>query len=396
MFWPALALVLGFTAWCVWLVQAVEHERAQVATRVGWLGEAQGLQHTLGRGGEIDGELAALVEAVEAGGAGAAVQSALTTVRATALATARHEALDGFVRAVRGETAALSQRLGQRWSALYVLTLAALLAAVTALALLVVATRRQRRAEALQVSLAEAMTAVDQARGEAEAASANKSAYVTHMSHELRTPLNAILGYTALLRELPALAADPEAREDLQRVALAGEHILGLIDAILDIARIEAGRLELRAAPFEPRALLGAVVELLRGQAREGVTLRVEAAPELPERLIGDAARLRQVLVNLVANALRFTARGSVVIRASHGAPGLRVVVEDTGPGIPRAEQALLFRPFSQLGGGDGRGSGVGLMLCRQLVEAMDGRIDVESEAGAGSRFWFEVPLATG
>lgn len=131
MFWPALALVLGFTAWCVWLVQAVEHERAQVATRVGWLGEAQGLQHTLGRGGEIDGELAALVEAVEAGGAGAAVQSALTTVRATALATARHEALDGFVRAVRGETAALSQRLGQRWSALYVLTLAALLAAVT-------------------------------------------------------------------------------------------------------------------------------------------------------------------------------------------------------------------------------------------------------------------------
>ena len=100
--------------------------------------------------------------------------------------------------------------------------------------------------------------------------------------------------------------------------------------------------------------------------------------------------------MNLVANALRFTARGSVVIRASHGAPGLRVVVEDTGPGIPRAEQALLFRPFSQLGGGDGRGSGVGLMLCRQLVEAMDGRIDVESEAGAGSRFWFEVPLATG
>ena len=396
MFWPAVALVLGFTAWCVWLVRAVEHERAQVATRVGWLGEAQGLQHTLGRGGEIDGELAALVEAVEAGGAGAAVQSALTTVRATALATARHEALDGFVRAVRGETAALSQRLGQRWSALYVLTLAALLSAVTALALLVVATRRQRRSEALQVSLAAAMTAVDQARSEAEAASANKSAYVTHMSHELRTPLNAILGYTALLRELPTLAADPEAREDLQRVALAGEHILGLIDAILDIARIEAGRLELKAAPFEPRALIGSVVELLRGQAREGVTLRAEAAPELPERMIGDAARLRQVIVNLVANALRFTAQGSVVIRASQGSPGLRVVVEDTGPGIASEGQALLFRPFSQLGGGDGRGSGVGLMLCRQLVEAMGGRIDVESEPGVGSRFWFEVPLATG
>ena len=394
-FWPALALVLGFTAWCVWLVQAVEHERAEVSTRVSWLGEAQALQHTLGRGGEIDGELRGLVEEVEAGAAGAAVRSALLAVQGTALATARHEALDGFVRAVRGETAALSLRLGQRWSALYVLTLVALLSAVTVLALLVVATRRQRQAEALQASLAEAMRAVDQARGEAVAASVNKSAYVAHMSHELRTPLNAILGYTALLRELPTVAADPEAREDLQRVALAGEHILGLIDAILDIARIEAGRLELKPAPFEPRALIESVVELLRGQAREGVTLRVEAGPELPARLIGDAARLRQVLVNLVANALRFTARGSVVIRVSEGSSGLRVVVEDTGPGISSEGQALLFRPFSQLDGGDGRGSGVGLMLCRQLIEAMGGRIDVESEPGVGSRFWFVVPLAT-
>ena len=184
-----------------------------------------------------------------------------------------------------------------------------------------------------------------------------------------------------------------------REAAAARRHGLAtpIADRLVEIVTgIEAGRLELKVAPFEPRALLGAVVELLRGQAREGVTLRVEAAPELPERLIGDAARLRQVLVNLVANALRFTARGSVVIRASHGAPGLRVVVEDTGPGISREEQALLFRPFSQLGGGDGRGSGVGLMLCRQLVEAMDGRIDVESEVGVGSRFWFEVPLATG
>ena len=394
LFWPALALMLGFAVWCVWLVRAVEHERAQVAERVGWLSEVQGLQQTVGRGASIDAELRRLAEATASGGE--ATRSALQAALASADAGGRREALDGFVRAVRGETAELSQRLGQRWSALYVLTFAALLSAATALALLVVATWRQRRAEALQRSLAEALAAVEAARADADAANANKTAYVTHMSHELRTPLNAILGYTALLREVPAVAADPEAAEDLQRVALAGEHVLALINEVLDISRIEAGHLELRAAPFELGGLLESVVQLLRGQAAAGVVLRAELAPGLVTRRVGDAPRLRQVIVNLTANALRFTTVGSVVLRASGSAGELMLEVEDTGAGISSVGLTQLFHAFAQVDGGDRRGSGVGLALCKQLVEAMGGRIGVESEVGKGSRFWVAVPLPVG
>jgi len=395
LFWPALALIFGFAAWCAWLVRAVEAERTQVADRVGWLGEAQGLQQALGRGGSIDEGLQRLAAATAMGG-GAATQTALQAALASDDAAARREAIDGFVRAVRGETAELSQRLGQRWSALYVLTLAALVSAATALALLVVATWRQRRAEALQRSLAEALAAVETARAEADAANTNKTAYVTHMSHELRTPLNAILGYTALLREVPAVAADPEAAADLQRVALAGEHVLALINEVLDISRIEAGHLELCVASFELGALLDSVVELLRGQASAGVVLRVELAPDLPTRRVGDAPRIRQVIVNLVANALRYTQAGSVVLRASGSAGEVKIEVEDTGAGISSVGLTQLFRPFVQVDGGDRRGSGVGLALCKRLVEAMGGRIGVASEVGKGSRFWIALPLPVG
>ncbi len=393
LFWPALLLVLGFVAWCVWLVAAVERERDLVSERVGWLGAAQALQKSLGRGEDIADGLAALRAETAAAGGGQAGQDALQAALQTDATVARQEALDRFVRSVRGETAELSQRLGQRWSALYVLTFAALLSVVTALALLVVATWRRRRAEALQLSLAEALAEVDQSRAEAEAANANKTAYVTHMSHELRTPLNAILGYTALLREMPAMISDRECAGDLERVALAGEHMLSLINAILDIARIEAGRLELKLAPFEPAALADSVAALLAGQAGPEVALRVVLAPDLPARLRGDAGRIRQVLVNLLANALRFTTRGSVALDVRYTAGELQVAVEDTGPGISDADMARLFQPFSQVGVGDGRGSGIGLALCKQLVEAMNGHIGVDSEPGRGSRFHFAVPL---
>jgi len=393
LFWPALLLVLGFVAWCVWLVAAVERERDLVSERVGWLGAAQALQKSLGRGEDIADGLAALRAETAAAGGGQAGQDALQAALQADATVARQEALDRFVRSVRGETAELSQRLGQRWSALYVLTFAALLSVVTALALLVVATWRRRRAEALQLSLAEALAEVDQSRAEAEAANANKTAYVTHMSHELRTPLNAILGYTALLREMPAMISDRECAGDLERVALAGEHMLSLINAILDIARIEAGRLELKLAPFEPAALADSVAALLAGQAGPEVALRVVLAPDLPARLRGDAGRIRQVLVNLLANALRFTTRGSVALDVRYTAGELQVAVEDTGPGISDADMARLFQPFSQVGVGDGRGSGIGLALCKQLVEAMNGHIGVDSEPGRGSRFHFAVPL---
>ena len=392
LFWPALLLVLGFVAWCVWLVAAVERERDLVSERVGWLGAAQALQKSLGGGEDIADGLAALRAETAGAGAGQAGQDALQAALQADATVARQEALDRFVRSVRGETAELSQRLGQRWSALYVLTFAALLSVVTALALLVVATWRRRRAEALQLSLAGARAEADQARAEAGAAYANKTAYVTHMSHELRTPLNAILGYTALLREMPAMISDRECAGDLERVALAGEHMLSLINAILDIARIEAGRLELKLAPFDPAALADSVAALLAGQAGPEVALRVVLAPDLPARLRGDAGRIRQVLVNLLANALRFTTRGSVALDVRYTAGEMQVAVEDTGPGISDADMARLFQPFSQVGVGDGRGSGIGLALCKQLVEAMNGHIGVDSEPGRGSRSHSAAP----
>ncbi len=384
-------LIVGFLTWCAWLIQAVERERAQVAERVSWLVEAQALQHALGRGEPIEAALRQLVS--ETATAGSAAGQSLAVVVETHAAAAREQALDGFVRAVRGETAELSQRLGQRWSALYVLALAALLSAATAMALLVVATRRRRRAEALQRSLSEALGAVRQARAAAETASANKTEYVTHMSHELRTPLNAIVGYTALLRELPAVTADPALAADLHRVAMAGEHMLALINGILDIARIEAGYLELKPAPFDLLALITSVLEMLRGQASDGVELRAVQAPELPLQRIGDVQRIRQVLMNLVANALRFTTTGAVVVRVGDAPGGVQVIVEDTGAGISKHGQEKLFRPFIQADGEDARGTGVGLALCKHLVEAMGGTIGVESEVGQGSRFWFVLPL---
>ena len=228
---------------------------------------------------------------------------------------------------------------------------------------------------------------------QAEAASRAKSAFLAHMSHEFRTPLNAVIGLSQLLqqRDLP-----PEVARFIGHIHQAGEQLLALTNDVLDLSRIESGAMQLEETVFEPAALLDAVCALLRPQAdAKGLALRLEAAPELPARLLGDPLRLKQVLLNLVGNAVKFTQAGTVTLRAEvterDGAHAtLRLEVRDTGIGIAPEVQARIFEPFAQADSSTTRrfgGTGLGLSIVRRLVVMMDGVLDLHSVPGAGSTF---------
>ena len=232
----------------------------------------------------------------------------------------------------------------------------------------------------------------------ARSAAQAKSDFLATMSHEIRTPMNGILGMVHLLQRTELEAAQ---RDYVKTIAESGETLLTLLNDILDISRIEAGRLRLEVRPFELAPLVDSVAHLLQPRAEEeGLSIQVSIAPGVPPWLQADENRLRQVLLNLVGNAVKFTASGSVTVAVERrdGAmhSWLEFSVTDTGPGIPKVMQQQLFEPFTQADSGTARrygGSGLGLAICKRLVEAMDGLIGVDSAPGQGSTFYFRLPM---
>ena len=233
------------------------------------------------------------------------------------------------------------------------------------------------------------------AKDHAEAANRSKSEFLSRMSHELRTPLNAILGYAQLLRADPETT--PRIAAGLDVIRSSGQHQLALIVDVLDLARIEAGRIELAPAPVELRPFLERTLEMLRVKADEKrLPLTLEVDPDLPAQVLADEQRLRQVLLNLIGNAIKFTDAGCVALQVRRAAtPGLVLAFEvrDSGVGIAPADTARIFEAFEQAGDPKRRhaGTGLGLAISRQLVRQMGSDITVESCPGAGSVFRFEA-----
>jgi PAS domain S-box-containing protein len=234
---------------------------------------------------------------------------------------------------------------------------------------------------------------------QAEAASQAKSTFLAHMSHELHTPLNAVIGLSQLLAQM---ALPPRAQQFVRHIREAGEQLLALTDDVLDLSRLEAGELQLAPMAFELPALLEAVRVLVQPLAAvKGLALRLEAAPGLPARLHGDAPRLRQVLLHLLDNAVKFTEAGEVVLRVEGEVlqarrVRLRLEVSDTGIGIAPAAQQRIFEPFAQGDDSSTRrfgGTGLGLSIVRRLVALMGGELWLDSAPGRGSRFVVTVEL---
>jgi signal transduction histidine kinase len=250
----------------------------------------------------------------------------------------------------------------------------------------------QKRSEA---ELSELLRRVEMARDTAMGAASAKSRFLANMSHELRTPLNAIIGFTRIVRRNSA--ALPQRQVDnLSKILISAEHLLGLIDEILDLSRIEAGEIRIEIVETDVAEILREVSDSLEPLVdRSRVSLRLDADPELPS-IETDRDKLRQILLNLLSNAVKYTDEGSIAVRAAAADGRLQIRVSDTGIGIDSDELGLIFEEFHRSDSTVARarrGTGLGLSISRRLARALDGDLTVDSRLGVGSTFMLDLPL---
>ncbi len=313
------------------------------------------------------------------------------------------EALDGPIHEIGTDAARrLTGQLAQRAQAVQAqnrlgLGLTVFLSVLT-LAFAAIALRQVRQLRERRLVLEDLATSLRQARLEAEAASAAKSAFLANMSHEIRTPFHGLMGMLSLLRET---GLTPRQIDCLRTATESADHLLALLNDILDMSQLESGRLSLARVPVDLRALLREVEALMRPQAMaKQLALHLDADPAVPERVLADPTRVKQIVFNLLSNAIKFSDHGAVVLDLrcrtdAQGHPTLEFIVTDTGVGIDEATLALLFKRFMQADNSRSRrhgGSGLGLEISRNLARLMGGDITARSKAGVGSSFCFQMP----